>query len=212
MYNNVEEKIVISVDAILSLEVKATNFDFLESLPTNKTITLVIDESHSLGIIGKRGDGILCDIDAKTTIKKVMVSSMGKAMGLSFGVVCGDSAFIEKLKNEPDFISASGTNPAFLATFLQSDNIYQSQRSKLKSNLKFIHANLNPNYNFNMEYPVLYSKDSSLYSSLLNENIVISKFKYPTYVDYMNRIVITANHKKKDLKKLIHALNLKYGN
>jgi len=212
LYDKVEEKIVISADAVLSLEVKATNFDFLESIPRNKTITLVIDESHSLGVLGKRGSGILSDIAAKTSTRKVVVSSMGKAMGLSFGVVCGDSDFIEELKNEPDFISSSGTNPAFLATFLQSEDIYKSQRINLKSNLKFIHANLNPIYNFNKQYPVLYSKDSSLYSSLLSENMVISKFKYPTYEDYMNRIVFTANHKTKDLKKLIHTLNLNYGN
>jgi len=203
------EDVVISVDAILSLEVVPTNFDFLKGIPSNKNITMVVDESHSLGIVGENGEGLFQNIPMENLKRKIMVSSLGKALGLSVGIICGDSEFIDSIKSESNFISASATNPAYLATYLEAQNLYRKQRSKLKVNLEFISSNLNSNkkYKFEKNYPVIYSNDETVFSSLLHDDIVISRFKYPTYKSYMNRIVITANHTQTDLEKLVNLLN-----
>jgi 7-keto-8-aminopelargonate synthetase-like enzyme len=203
------EEIVICVDTILSLEVTPTDFDFLNLISSNKNITLVVDESHSLGIVGENGGGIFQNIPMENLKRKIMVSSLGKALGLSVGIICGDRLFIDSIKNETNFISASATNPACLATYLQAKSRYKKQRSKLKINLEFISSYLKANkkYKFDKKYPVIYSNDETIFSSLLRDNIIITRFKYPTYKNYMNRIVITANHKKADLEKLINLLN-----
>jgi 7-keto-8-aminopelargonate synthetase-like enzyme len=203
------EEVVISVDAILSMEVISTDFDFLKLLSQNNNVTLVVDESHSLGIVGENGEGLFQNIPTENLKRKILVSSLGKAMGLSMGIICGDIKFIDSIKSESNFISASATNPAYLATYLGAKNLYKEQRSKLKINLEFISSNLNTNkkYKFEKNYPVIYSNDETVFSSLLHDDIVISRFKYPTYKSYMNRIVITANHTQTDLEKLVNLLN-----
>ena len=209
LQSNHNEEIVISVDAILSLEVIPTNFDFLNLISPNKKITLLVDESHSLGIVGANGEGIFKSIPTKNLQRIIMVSSLGKALGLSFGIICGDKKFIDRIKNEANFISASATNPAYLASYLEAQKIYKEQRSKLKMNLEFISSNLHlgKKYKFDENYPVIYSNDELLFSSLLDHHAVITRFKYPTYKKYLNRIVITANHTITDLEKLINLLN-----
>ena len=203
------EEVVICVDTILSSEVTPTNFDFLKQISPNKKITLVVDESHSLGIIGEHGEGVIQYIPMENLKRKIMVSSLGKALGLSIGIICGDRLFIDSIKDEPNFIAASATNPAYLATYIEADKTYKTQRSKLKTNLEFISTNLNSGkkYKFDRNYPVIYSNDETIFSSLLRDHIVITRFKYPTYKNYLNRIVITANHTIADLEKLIKQLN-----
>jgi len=209
LQNDQTEEVVISVDAILSLEVTPINFDFLKGISPNKKVTLVVDESHSLGIVGEKGEGIFEDIPTENLKRRILVSSLGKALGLSVGIICSDLQFIDSIKSESNFISSSATNPAYLATYLDAHKIYAAQRLKLKINLEFISSNLNLNkkYKFDKSYPIIYSNDETIFSSLLDEHIVITRFKYPTYKNYMNRIVITANHKKSDLEKLVNLLN-----
>ena len=207
--NAVEEDVVIVLDAILSSEVKPTSLEFLNTIASTKKITLVVDESHSMGIVGNHGEGIFSTIETKKVYRKIMITSLSKAMGLSLGVVASNTDFIEQLKNEPSFISASGANPAYLEVFLKSQDVLDNQRQKLRGLLRYLNEQLivKESIQFNSNYPVLYTTNQELYDILLKENIIIARFKYPTYSTYMNRIVITANHKISDLDRLINVLN-----
>jgi len=212
LVDDVIEEIVITADAIVSLKVTPTSFDFLDQISQKKKITLVIDESHSLGIVGKNGEGIFNSITNRKIERKIMISSLGKALGLSGGIIASDKQFIDALKEESVFVSSSGANPAYLETYLKGQDLYAIQRQKLKNNLDFLNSGLNfsKKLTFTDNYPVLYSNNDAIFATLLNNNIVITRFKYPTYKNPMNRIVITANHTKKDVEKLINILNRNY--
>ncbi len=209
LLDNIKEEIVITVDAILGLEVRPLTFDFLDAISDSKRITLVVDESHSLGIVGKEGRGIFDKISHKNIKRKIMVSSLGKALSLSGGIMAGSKEFINAIKQESTFVSSSAANPAYLQAYIESQTIYKTQQQRLKDNLYFIadHLSKNDNLKFNKNYPVIYSEDDEIYDKLFRENIIIANFKYPTYKNMMNRIVITANHTNQDLKKLINILN-----
>ncbi len=208
LLDDIIEEIVITVDTILSLEVTPTSFDFLDEISSKKKITLIIDESHSLGIVGKNGKGIFNSISNEKLYRKIMISSLGKALGLSGGVIASDKQFIDALKSESVFVSSSGANPAYLEAYVQAQDLYNEQRQKLRLNLDFLTAQLHPNkiLKFNSDYPVIYSNDITIFTRLLQRKIVITRFKYPTYKKPMNRIVITANHIPKDLEILSLAL------
>ncbi len=205
------EEIVITVDAILSLEITPTSFDFLNQISSKKKITLIVDESHSLGIIGKNGEGIFNSISNEKLYRKIMISSLGKALGLSGGIIASDKQFIDALKEEAVFVSSSGANPAYLETYLKAQGLYTVQRQKLNVNLDVFTLQLYPDKEllFNNNYPVIYSNNDAIFARLLQNKIIITRFKYPTYKKPMNRIVITANHTKEDLEKLINMLNTK---
>ncbi|MDD3722723.1 MAG: aminotransferase class I/II-fold pyridoxal phosphate-dependent enzyme [Lutibacter sp.] len=202
------EEIVITVDAILPLETTPTPFDFLNEISSQKKITLVVDESHSLGILGKLGEGIFSTIRSEKLYRKIMISSLGKAFGLSGGIIASDNQFIEGVREEPVFVSSSGANPAYLEAHIKGLHLYEKQRQLLTKNLDFLDKILAPkrDFQFNKAYPVLYSNSDKIYKALLKENIVIARFKYPTYENYMSRIVITANHTTADLMRLKQVL------
>lgn len=203
-----KEEIVITVDAILALEVKPTSFNFLDKISQYKKITVVIDESHSLGLIGKQGEGVFNRLQHKSIKRKIMISSLGKALGLSGGIIAGDYEFINALKEEAIFVSSSAANPAYLETYINTQPIYKEQQQKLRYNLGYLttHLESNMGIKFHKDYPVIYCEDDAIYDELFKEEIVITNFKYPTYKKLMSRVVITSNHTKKDLEKLIQLI------
>lgn len=204
LLNEAIENIVITADAFLGLEVTPTSFEFLNTIPSNKKITLVVDESHSLGIAGNYIEGIFGSISNKNLVRKIMVSSLGKALGISGGIVAADNFFIDALKNEPDFISSSSISPAYLEAFLSSQDIIKTQRQKLQANLGFLFSglDLNSDFKFNKNYPVIYCENEKIFEKIYKNDIIITNFKYPTCKNTMSRIVITANHSFDDLEKL----------
>jgi 7-keto-8-aminopelargonate synthetase-like enzyme len=182
-------KITILADAIPSLYIGLIDLSVLFEIPKEIEITLVIDESHSLGIF-------------ETNWK-------GKAIGLSGGVIAGDKISIDRIRNENSFIGASGMNPAFLETYIHSQGIYESQKQKLKNNLKYLDSRFtNRNeFDFNAHYPVLYFDNARILESLYKKNILITSFNYPTSSGKLNRIVINANHINEDLDALALGIN-----
>lgn len=206
--NNVKESIVIAADAMLSLAVQPTNFDFLELISPHKQITLLIDESHSLGIVGAHGEGVFGSINHPQIVQKIMISSLTKAYGCSGGVIVGDEKIIQMIQNDALFISAAGMNPIFLQTFVDGQILLQNQLDKLRAHLKFFYADaqLPSLFKYDLEYPVIYCNSDRIFDYLKSKAMIITNFKYPNYDTMMNRIVITANHTHADLAKLKSAL------
>ena len=199
-------KITIVTDAVPSFYVQPIDLSILLEIPNEKEITLVIDESHSLGIIENEK---LNQLSLKENINIIKVSSLGKAFGLSGGVIAGKNSFINLIRNQDSFIGASGMNPAFLETYVNSQELYKSQKQKLQGNLNYINTHFvnQSGFIFNTSYPVIYFEDELFLEKLSKNNIIIVSFKYTCKSGKLNRIVITANHTTKDLEQLINQLN-----
>lgn len=202
--NGTEESIVIAADAVTSLAVTPTNFDFLNDISSSKQITLLVDESHSLGIVGELGRGVFKSITHPKISEKIMISSLTKAFGCSGGVIAGSHGLIETIKANAVFVSAAGMNPIFLQTFVDSQDLLQQQLQKLRENLHFLFNDLDLSnlFQFSPDYPVIYCHSDGVFEYLESQNIIITNFKYPNYDTMMNRIVITPNHTKQDIEKL----------
>jgi 8-amino-7-oxononanoate synthase len=202
------ERITILADGVPSFETNAIDLSILNKISEHKEITLLVDESHSLGILGKNGCGIYSQIDLPIK-RKIMVSSLGKAFGLTGGVIASDSEFINQIKKLDTFVSAAGMNPAFVQTLADASEIYPKQHKKLLENLNYIDKKLtkNDSIKFDKTYPLIYLKDKNLIQILRENKIIIASFKYQENADNLNRIVVTANHLHKDLDKIIGVIN-----
>ncbi|MEO8773499.1 MAG: aminotransferase class I/II-fold pyridoxal phosphate-dependent enzyme [Gelidibacter sp.] len=206
--DNINESVVIAADSLLSLEVQPTNFDFLDAISQSKNITLLIDESHSLGIVGEHGEGVFRTINHPRISQKIMISSLTKGYGCSGGVIAGDKKVIQMIQNDAIFISAAGMNPIFLQTFVDGQVLLQSQLKRLRDNLHFFYddsISLNI-FKYDLNYPVIYCNSNLIFEYLKSKDMIITNFKYPNYDALMNRIVITANHTQDDLERLKSAL------
>lgn len=203
------EKITILTDSVPSFHVKPIDLSILNLISYNKEITLVIDESHSLGILGTNGCGIFSTINIPTIKRKITVSSLGKAFGLTGGVIASDSDFINQIATHDTFVSSAGMNAAFVQTMADAAAIYLQQHQKLKDNLNYINTHLikNEAVHFDPNYPLIYPEIEGLNKIFSANKIIVTHFKYPTDTKDLNRIVITANQKKEDLDAIIHILN-----
>ena len=203
-------RVGIVADSIPTLEVTPINLSILKDIPSSKIITLLLDESHSFGLLGDKGQGVLNQYQLPNIHQKIAIASLGKAIGLSGGFIAGDSHFINEIKKQQNFIGASGMNPAFLETFVNAQELYQLQRQLLKDNLNYVNQHLVPNtaLTFTKDYPVIYFDQDELLQLLLENSIIPTSFPYPTASGKLSRIVISAHHTKADLDKMIQQLNV----
>jgi 8-amino-7-oxononanoate synthase len=210
LYDAEISKIGIVADAIPSLEVTPIDLSILLEIPKDKEITLILDESHSIGILGDEGQGVLCQYQLPNVHRKISTASLGKAFGLSGGVIAGDLDFISELKKQQTFIGASGMNPAFLETYINAQDLYEVQRQKLQLNLSYVESNLTPNsaFTFVAAYPAIYFDNNELLNLLLENKIIPTSFPYPTASGKLSRIVISAHHTKEDLDAMVKQLNI----
>lgn len=202
------ENITLLTDAFPSLQVVPANFRDIEKISPCKRITLLVDESHSLGIVNQNGRGILPELDLPGISRKILVASLGKAYALTGGVIASDLDFIRQVKESACFISGAGMNPAFAQTFSEGQAIFSRQLQLLRENTSYLHDILHSHQAllFDAAYPVIYPNAEGCYRELLQEGIVITHFQYPTSGKVMNRIVISAHHTRNDLNRLAAAL------
>ena len=207
--DELEETIIISLDAVLGSQVNQTDLSFLDDIANTKSVILVVDESHSIGILGQNGRGVFSKIEHFILREKVLVSSLGKALGIGAGLIAGSENLISRLAETPDFVTSSGPAPAILQTFLDCQEIYQEQRVILNEHLKVIDEKLkrSEKFDFNKSYPVIYAKNPEIYNHCLSKDIIITQFGYPDKSKLINRIVITADHTADDIIALVDVLN-----
>ncbi|AWG21702.1 aminotransferase class I/II [Flavobacterium faecale] len=209
LLDNVSENITILADAVPSSQIQAQDLSVTALFSKTKKITLVLDESHSIGILGQNGCGIYASTQIPVVERKIMLSSLGKALGLTGGMIGADLEFITLLRTNPSFVSSAGMNPAFAQSLADAGPIFKKQHKKLLKKCQYIQRKLksSPDFPFNPNYPVIYPTIKNSSAIFEKENIIITHFPYPNLVGELNRIVITANHKKNDLDKIIGILN-----
>jgi 7-keto-8-aminopelargonate synthetase-like enzyme len=198
---------VIVCNSCDALKLNLYHFDWTGQLPQNQTITLVIDDSHGLGITGENGSGIFKQIRVNENVKLVVVSSLHKAMGIAGGVVFADNDLIHTLRNTAFFASCSPIAPAYLYAYLHADEIFERNRQKLKANIQRFSSQLSDSqslFNFIENYPVYYSLRDELYDFLFQKEIFIYSFAYPIKTGKPNtRIVLSSWHTNSQIDYLI---------
>lgn len=189
---------VIVCNSCDAIKLSLYYFDWTSQLPINQLITLIIDDSHGLGITGENGSGIFKKIAVNSNVRLIVVSSLHKAMGIAGGVIFADDGFVDKLRHTAFFASCSPITPAYLYAYTHADEIYQRNRQKLKANIQRFSSQLSDNqslFNSIENYPVYYSLRDELYDFLFQKGIFIYSFAYPIKTGKPNtRIVLSSWH------------------
>lgn len=209
LLNFKKETICIVVDAIAGLETAPFNFDFLNQISSEKKVFLLVDESHSLGVLGENGNGISSKMKVNKNVEIISVSSLTKAFGVNGGVIAGSKKFINLIKENPLFVGSAPMNPAFLESFVEAQGLYKIQRNKLKENCAYVFERVHAlnNVRISKNYPVFFVDDENIADFLLSKKVIITSFFYPTISNKkINRVVINANHTKEDLDYLCNCL------
>lgn len=197
----------LMVNAIDPLRVRATDFSWVDQLAGPNPVILAVDDSHGFGVTGHNGGGIHTILKVPDNVTLLVVSSLGKALGLPGGFIAGPRHWISHCWQSPFFGGASPMSPAFLHAFLQCRALYAQKRQVLLERiLQFSdgiqHLNL---FRFLPEYPVFYTQENRLEAFLAARRVLISSFAYPTPADpLITRLVINSEHTSQDIQTLIN--------
>lgn len=205
---NASEQInwVIISNSMNNLYPEIYDFSFIKQL--QKQVTLIVDDSHGIGI-NNNGLGAFSSIIQCENVEIVVVASMAKALGVDAGIVLASSKTIKRLKQTNEFLGASPPSAAGLYAFMQAKDIYEKALIKLNQNMVYFNEMLRENkeWHFIPNFPVYLSKNADLSTKLFNSNILISSFPYPDKDGpIINRVVLSSWHTKTDIEELIEAL------
>lgn len=198
---------IICTDAVGSPMVKAFDFTLFNAIQNSANVWLIIDESHSLGVMGARGNGVMEQIHPKLSKQTIFASSLNKALGIPAGAVWGSKSVVEMVRKSPWFAGGSPPAPAYayaLKTLLEQSK-YAAARALLMKNIGYINAKMEGTALFKCieGYPVFCSSNAALFEHLLENGIMASCFPYPSPADApVTRIAISSLHQKEDLDRL----------
>lgn len=166
----------------------------------SKSITLIADDSHGIGILGKHGNGAYQTLIELGFEEVLVCGSMGKALGISAGVVFGSAKTLHQLEKIPLFSGASPASPAAIAalSWAMDNGLYADQLKKLNQNTAYF-RNLVKNTPILQpikDHSVWVFQEDSLARFLQDSGILITHFNYNAagVATSPSRIVLSAAH------------------
>ncbi|WP_316810544.1 aminotransferase class I/II-fold pyridoxal phosphate-dependent enzyme [Pedobacter heparinus] len=188
------------------------DFCFLENIHPDKDVTLIVDDSHGIGLLD-HGRGILNLIAAPKNVQVIVVASMAKALGVDAGLILGPQQAITQLKKSNVFMGASPPAAAGLYAFMHAAGIYRAELEKLHAHMDDFAAGVQPDeWDYVKDYPVYLSKNKDLYQELLKSRILISSFPYPDQNSpALNRVVLSSWASRESIGQLLQAIAAQRG-
>ncbi|TVR75961.1 MAG: pyridoxal phosphate-dependent aminotransferase family protein [Saprospirales bacterium] len=182
-----------------------SDIEWMEQLTGIAGISLVVDDSHGIGLRGGLHDPLYQDWQKYISGDTLFMGSLGKAMGLPAGFILGPSNCLDRIRATPSFGGSSPPNPAFLYAWLKGGEIFEKQLQKLRDNIHYFRSQINIEKYFDSlaDRPFFFCKQKGIYTHLLEREIVISSFNYPGPDDpVVTRVVLNALHTNEDIEKL----------
>lgn len=198
--------VVIVSNSLDPLRVCAYGFRWTACLPSDRPITLLVDDSHGFGVTGVAGGGVFAQLRVPPNVRVVVVASLGKACGIPGGVVLSsDAKFVAELRHSAFFAASSPVVPAYLYAFLHASELYAQARQQLAANAaQFALATASTGLFQSFEgFPVFYTPANELAPYLQQRGIWISSFPYPSPTDApITRVVLSALHTPEDVMQV----------
>lgn len=205
-----EKEFVVVSNTLDNLKPEFYDFTPLLSIDSKKSITLIIDDSHGIGVINENAISVALEaFKILPNFNIIVVASLAKGMGTDAGVVLSSFANISILKRSPMFMGASPCSPAALFALINSEKIRSDAYDKLQRNIAYFRQRIQELecIKFIDNFPVFTSSESEMYSYLLENKVLISSFPYPLSTSpLLNRVVVSSLHTEDDLDLLSESL------
>lgn len=205
--NSVNNKGIFAVDSVDILASTLTDIDIINR--QQGLTTLLIDDSHGVGLTGTNGAGASSYTNRQPGVDYIFTYSLSKAWGINAGAISCNKHIATQYRSKPAYTGATAPSPAMVFAFTRGQHIYARQREKLKNNTRYfkqLTANI-PGIKNNEALPIFILPSSIDENVLFEKGIIISSFAYPDPAGpKIQRIVLNALHTKEDLEKLASIL------
>lgn len=127
------ERCLIVVEGVYSMDGDAAPLDKLVEIKKRHKCLLMVDEAHSLGVLGATGKGSGEYFGITGSDVDIWMGTLSKTTAGCGGYIAGSSALIEYLKfSAPGFVYSVGMPPPVAAAALASLNIMQREPERIK--------------------------------------------------------------------------------
>lgn len=125
-------RVLVVIEGVYSMDGDVPNLpQFIELKKRHKAL-LMIDEAHSMGVLGKTGRGIGEMYDVDRADVDVWMSTLSKSFASCGGYISGSKALIEYLKfTAPGFVYSVGLSPPNTAAALASLRLLEEEPSRV---------------------------------------------------------------------------------
>ena len=207
-------------DGVFSMDGDIAPLPELVEIANKYNCTLIIDEAHTTGVIGKTGKGTVEYYKDKTGIDltesvDLQIGTLSKALASEGGFVCGKKVYIDYLINKSrPFIFSTALSPATIASANAALNLLKENSEEYLNNLNentrlmrklLCDAGLNIVDGETPIIPIIIGPAdlaNKISKELEKEGILVSAIRPPSVPKDMSRLRLTviATHTKEEIE------------
>lgn len=210
----------VVTDGVFSMSGNMAPLPRLIEIAKEQSATLLVDDSHGIGVLGKNGRGCIEHYGLTAKQIPILICSLGKAVGGFGAIVASNKTVIENLiQFSRTYVYTTAMPSAFAAAAKISLDILQQEtwrREKIKMLIQYFQTiaktmGLNILPSSTPIQSIIFSNVTQLLaiqSHLKKYGIQVSAIRPPTVPKQSPRLRISlnVNHNKYDLEKLIDLL------
>jgi myxalamid-type polyketide synthase MxaB len=208
------EKVLIAVEGIYSTDGDLAPLPAMVDLKQRYKAFLLVDEAHSIGVLGQHGRGIAEHFGIPATAVDLWMGTLSKSFASCGGYIAGRQEWVEYLKyTAPGFVFSVGMSPANAAAALSALRLLNAEPERVKQLHDRAHLfltlaqaqNLNTGASHNSPViPIIVGephKAVQLSHKLLEQGIHVQPMVYPSvpYNASRLRFFITCTHSEEQI-------------
>lgn len=219
-----DARVLIVTEAVFSMDGDRPPLRELVGLKKRFGAMLLLDEAHSIGVVGAHGRGLAAEENLTREVD-VQMGTLSKALGVSGGYICGSRSLIEWLINRArSFIFSTAPPPALAVAaraaveFLASE-AGEQRRQKLWARVAVLRSCMAENCGAALQtrekgsaiHPLMIGDEQAavdLSRTLQTEGFLVPAIRYPTVArgEARLRITVTAAHNETQIRRLAEAI------
>lgn len=210
---------IIATDGVFSMDGNVAPMDKICELAEKYDALVMVDESHSAGVVGKTGHGVAEEFNCYGKID-IFTGTLGKAFGGAMGgFTTGKKEIIDMLRQRSrPYLFSNSVTPAIVGASLEMLNILKESNElhdKLVDNVKYFKEKMEKE-GFDIKptqsaicavmlYDAKLSQDFA--AEMQKEGVYVTGFYYPVVPKGQARIRVqlSAAHSKEQIDKAVNA-------
>ena len=215
------DKVLIVIEGLYSMDGDYPDLPKFIEIKQRYNACLMVDEAHSLGVLGEKGYGIREHFNLAGTDVDIWMGTLSKTLASCGGYIAGKQALIQNLKYfSPGFLYSVGIAPPLAAAALEALQLLQREPEKVKQLRRNGQLFLDLCRENSIEtgksvglsvIPAITQssvKAGKLSNALFRENINVQPIFYPAVEEGMSRLrfFISSEHTEEQIKETVQKL------
>jgi 8-amino-7-oxononanoate synthase len=132
-YRREHRRVVVVIEGVYSMDGDIPDLPRFIEVKRHHRALLMIDEAHSMGVLGASGRGIGEHFGVRREDVEIWMGTLSKSFGSCGGYVAGSKALVEYLKyTAPGFVFSVGLSPPNAASALASFHLLEAEPERIR--------------------------------------------------------------------------------